>query len=200
MRQSIEDATSLSHQDSTESVNGKGTSSQSYKSNRLNSNGADNSVTYSFRLSPAVANKSPTTKKLVKSATSSALLSTRHLQRNESVSSVSSDASNDMTLDELEIIKTIGTGTFGRVVLVYDQVRSEYGALKILQLHDVIRLKQVDHVKNEKNILKAVKHPFIVNMKWHYKDEYNIYMLFDYVCGGELFSYLRRAGKFSSTT
>jgi len=57
-----------------------------------------------------------------------------------------------------------GTGTFGRVVLVYDQVRSEYGALKILQLHDVIRLKQVDHVKNEKNILKAVKHPFIVNM------------------------------------
>lgn len=57
-----------------------------------------------------------------------------------------------------------GTGTFGRVVLVYDQVRAEYGALKILQLHDVIRLKQVDHVKNEKNILKAVKHPFIVNM------------------------------------
>lgn len=106
MRQSIEDSP-LSHQSSTESVNGKGSSSPSCKANRLN--GTDSSsVTYSFRLNPPAATKSPMAKKLVKSATSSALLSTRHLQRNESISSVSSDASNDMTLDELEIIKTIG--------------------------------------------------------------------------------------------
>ncbi|ODN03282.1 Protein kinase DC2, partial [Orchesella cincta] len=92
------------------------------------------------------------------------------------------------------------TGTFGRVVLVYDKENREYGALKILQLCDVIRLKQVDHVKNEKNILQEVNHPFIVNLKWHHKDEFNIYMLFEYVCGGELFSYLRNAGHFSSST
>lgn len=35
---------------------------------------------------------------------------------------------------------------------------------------------------------------------WHGKDEFNIYMMFDYVCGGELFSYLRSAGKFPSST
>lgn len=105
MRQSLEDAT-LSHQSSTESVNGKGNGSPSCKGSRIN--GTDSSVTYSFNLNPPAATKSPMAKKLVKSATSSALLSTRHLQRNESISSVSSDASNDMTLDELEIIKTIG--------------------------------------------------------------------------------------------
>lgn len=120
MRQSIEDA-ALSHhrQDSTESVNGttnRGNGSRKTKDN------SSSGVTYSFKLNPTsspspplsanigsgTATKSPMAKKLVKSATSSALLSTRHLQRNESISSVSSDASSDMTLDELEIIKTIG--------------------------------------------------------------------------------------------
>ena len=59
-------------------------------------------------------------------------------------------------------------------------------------MHDVIRLKQVDHVKNEKNILSEIHHPFIVDLLWFYKDKNLLYMLFPYVCGGELFSYLRR--------
>jgi protein kinase X len=58
----------------------------------------------------------------------------------------------------------LGTGTFGRVVLAQNRRTCEYGALKILALADIIRLKQVEHVKNEKNILKQINHPFIVNM------------------------------------
>ena len=47
------------------------------------------------------------------------------------------------------------TGTFARVCLCRHKTSSNFFALKILSLHDVIRLKQVDHVKNEKNILKV---------------------------------------------
>ncbi|XP_069692219.1 cAMP-dependent protein kinase catalytic subunit 3 [Periplaneta americana] len=72
--------------------------------------------------------------------------------------------------------------------------------MKILAISDVIRLKQVEHVKNEKNILQEIRHPFIVNLRWHYRDATCLYMLFDYVCGGELFSYLRNAGRFSTST
>lgn len=36
--------------------------------------------------------------------------------------------------------------------------------MKILAITDVIRLKQVEHVKNEKNILLQVTHPFIIDM------------------------------------
>lgn len=57
-----------------------------------------------------------------------------------------------------------GTGTFGRVLLCKNKSSNEYGAMKILCLSDVIRLKQVEHVKNEKNILQEIRHPFIVNM------------------------------------
>ncbi|ENN77171.1 hypothetical protein D910_10447 [Dendroctonus ponderosae] len=72
--------------------------------------------------------------------------------------------------------------------------------MKILCLADVIRLKQVEHVKNEKNILQEVRYPFVVNLLWSNRDEACIYMLFEYVCGGELFSYLRNAGRFSTAT
>ena len=92
------------------------------------------------------------------------------------------------------------SGTFARVCLCRDRTSRDYYALKILAIHDVIRLKQVDHVKNEKNILKEIHHPFLVDMTWNYKDKSFLYMLFPYVCGGELFSYLRSAGRFNSST
>lgn len=121
----------------------------------------------------------------------------------------------EYTLDDFEIIKTIGTGTFGRVCLCRErsesaastgdqpsdddgqQVEERFWALKILRIADVIRLKQVEHVKNEKNILASVRHPFIVHMRWSHRDGQALYMLLEYVCGGELFSYLRHAGRFS---
>ncbi|XP_076281730.1 uncharacterized protein LOC143209657 isoform X1 [Lasioglossum baleicum] len=101
-------------------------------------------------------------------------------------------------VDDLEIIKTIGTGTFGRVVLCRHQGTPL--ALKILSMVDVIRLKQVEHVRNEITVLKEVNHPFIVNMLWSGRDEARVYMLLEFVAGGELFSYLRAAGRFSGPT
>lgn len=61
-----------------------------------------------------------------------------------------------------------GTGTFGRVLLAHDRRTSEYHALKIMNIREVIRLKQVEHVQNEKNILSKIEHPFIVNL-WVYR-------------------------------
>ena len=104
------------------------------------------------------------------------------------------------SFDDLDTIKVIGTGTFAKVCLCRTKVSKKYYAMKILSMRDVIRLKQVEHVKNEKNILSQVHHPFIVKLLWSYKDESNLYMLFPYICGGELFSYLRSAKKFSSRT
>lgn len=57
-----------------------------------------------------------------------------------------------------------GTGTFGRVCLCRDKITGTYRAMKILAMADVIRLKQVIHVSNEKNILAEINHPFAVNM------------------------------------
>ncbi|XP_018567559.1 protein kinase DC2 [Anoplophora glabripennis] len=123
----------------------------------------------------------------------------------DSSSAVTTDEYSDeekdgYDIEDFNIIKTIGTGTFGRVLLCKNKETDQYGAMKILCLADVIRLKQVEHVKNEKHILEEIRHPFIVNLLWCDKDDICIYMLFEYVCGGELFTYLRNAGRFTTST
>jgi protein kinase A len=58
--------------------------------------------------------------------------------------------------------------------------------------HAVIRLKQIDHVRNERAILGELRgHPFITNLLTSFSDRESLYLLLDYVPGGELFSYLR---------
>lgn len=115
--------------------------------------------------------------------------------------------------EDFDLIKTLGTGTFARVWLVRlaDKSNSKHGAnseytkkvfaLKILRKVDVIRLKQVEHVRNERNVLAAVAgHPFITTMVASFQDAETLYMLLDYCPGGEVFSYLRRARRFNEPT
>jgi serine/threonine protein kinase len=60
----------------------------------------------------------------------------------------------------------LGTGTFGRVVIVSTDKseKSSHYAIKILSIIDVIKKKQTEHVKSEKNILLEISHPFVINM------------------------------------
>jgi len=58
----------------------------------------------------------------------------------------------------------------------------------------------VEHVRSEKKILAEVRHPFIISLLWSDKDATRLYLLFPFLSGGELFSYLRRAGKFPPKT
>ncbi|OWF47178.1 protein kinase DC2-like [Mizuhopecten yessoensis] len=101
-------------------------------------------------------------------------------------------------INSYDILTTIGTGTFGRVVLCRHKENKDYYALKVMKITEVIRLKQIEHVKNEKEILASVTHPFIVNMTWAYHDDRFLYMVLEYVPGGELFSYLRNHGRFNN--
>ena len=73
-----------------------------------------------------------------------------------------------------------------------------YFALKIMKKSEVVRLKQVEHIKNEKEILSEVNHPFIVTLYCAFQDERNLYMLLEFIIGGELFTHLRKAGKFAN--
>ncbi|XP_033834442.1 cAMP-dependent protein kinase catalytic subunit PRKX [Periophthalmus magnuspinnatus] len=103
------------------------------------------------------------------------------------------------SLDALEPVATVGTGTFGRVFLVRHKHSRQFFALKQMKISDVIRLKQETHVHNEKEVLSEVTHPFLISLFWTHHDERFLYMLLDYVPGGELFSYLRSRGRFSNS-
>lgn len=71
-------------------------------------------------------------------------------------------------------------------------------ALKCLKKSAVIKLKQIDHIKSEKKVLGSIEHPFIVNLKGTFQTPSHVYMMLDYACGGELFTLLRREGRFAN--
>ncbi|XP_021102024.1 cAMP-dependent protein kinase catalytic subunit PRKX isoform X2 [Heterocephalus glaber] len=103
-------------------------------------------------------------------------------------------------LQDLDTLAVVGTGTFGRVHLVKEKAAKHFFALKVMSIPDVIRLKQEQHVHNEKSVLKEVSHPFLIKLFWTCHDARFLYMLMEYVPGGELFSYLRSRGRFPATS
>ncbi|KRX46261.1 cAMP-dependent protein kinase catalytic subunit alpha, partial [Trichinella murrelli] len=106
-------------------------------------------------------------------------------------------ATQTANLDDFDRLKTLGTGSFGRVMLVRHKQTQQYFAMKILDKQKVVKLKQVEHTLNEKRILQSVSFPFLVNMEFAFKDNSNLYMVLEFVNGGEMFSHLRRIGRFS---
>jgi len=55
---------------------------------------------------------------------------------------------------------------------------------------------QVEHTKTERRVLERIRHPFIVRMKYAFKDREKLYFVLDYCHGGELFFYLTNLRRF----
>ncbi|KAK2004811.1 Pkinase-domain-containing protein [Colletotrichum falcatum] len=100
------------------------------------------------------------------------------------------------TLTDFEILRTLGTGSFGRVHLVQSKHNQRFYAVKVLKKAQVVKMKQVEHTNDERKMLGEVKHPFLITLWGTFQDSKNLYMVMDFVEGGELFSLLRKSGRF----
>ena len=105
------------------------------------------------------------------------------------------DTSN-WKLSDLDMKETLGTGSFGRVRLTKLKGAESYFAVKCLKKREIIKMKQVQHILAEKSLLSELSHPFIVNIITTFQDEKKLYIVLEYVIGGEMFTHLRSAGRF----
>jgi protein kinase A len=103
-----------------------------------------------------------------------------------------------LDLENFELLKVLGEGSFGRVKLAKNLKTKKYCALKQMKKYDIIKFKQVDHLKNETFILYSLSHPFIVKTEGITQDKRFLYIAMEYISGRELFTYLRSVQKFSS--
>ena len=104
----------------------------------------------------------------------------------------------EMRLNDFDLDRTIASGSYGRVMAAYlKRDRSQRYAIKMLKKEDIVRMKQVEHTLNEKRILSSIKFPFIVQLAYSFKDNSNLYMVLEYVSGGEMFTHLRKTGRYT---
>ena len=106
-------------------------------------------------------------------------------------------------MEHFNVARTLGTGSFGRVLMVnpksvYENETDQTGtymALKIIAKDRVIKTRQVEHTINEKNILFCMDNRFIVKMFDYFQDKMSLYMLLELINGGEMFTHIQKQKK-----
>lgn len=97
----------------------------------------------------------------------------------------------DIKFSDLKTLAVLGSGTFGKVTLV--QHNGQVYALKAMLKSEIVAHKQQANVINEKNVMVQCNHTFVLKLHTTYKDPKKLYMLLEFVQGGELFSVLHTA-------
>lgn len=93
---------------------------------------------------------------------------------------------------DFNFVRTVGVGSFGRVVLVKRKVNAHQFAIKILEKEKILRYGQLEHTLNEKRILQSIDFKFIVKMEDFFKDCCYLYIVMPYARGGDIFTILRK--------
>ena len=102
-----------------------------------------------------------------------------------------------VSLKDFKIIKQIGKGTFGKVYLVYSKYFNQYFAMKVLNKKFISLEEQEEHTKTERLILEKINNPFIISLKFSFQTQKNLFLITDFINGGEICHLLQEKGKFS---
>jgi serine/threonine protein kinase len=98
-----------------------------------------------------------------------------------------------------ELGRTIGEGTFAKVKFAQNTETGESVAMKIVDRSTIIKRKMVDQIKREISIMKLVRHPCVVRLYEVLASRTKIYIILEYITGGELFDKIVRNGRLSES-
>ena len=84
---------------------------------------------------------------------------------------------NKLTINDFSIIKVIGKGSYGKVLLVKKNDEDKVYAMKVLKKKAMIKRNQVEHIKAERKIMELVDHPFIVKLKYAFQNPSKLYLV-----------------------
>jgi len=104
-----------------------------------------------------------------------------------------------MSIDDFEIIKNIGRGSFGTVSLVKKKDNNQTYALKKLRKLDVLKRDQVAHVRAERDILSELDNEWVVTLHYSFQDCDYLYLIMEYLPGGDLWNLLTKYSYFTES-
>ena len=103
-------------------------------------------------------------------------------------------SSNEINFEDFLRIRTLGQGAFGRVILVKKKNTQKPFAMKVMSKEYIIKLKQVEQTILERRILSSISFPFLISMTNSFKDNGNLFILFEFEIGGDLFTHMAKKG------
>ncbi|XP_058107635.1 probable serine/threonine protein kinase IRE isoform X3 [Magnolia sinica] len=109
-------------------------------------------------------------------------------------SPIDSNCKDRTSIEDFEIIKPISRGAFGRVFLAKKRITGDLFAVKVLKKADMIRKNAVESILAERDILMTVRNPFVVRFFFSFTCRENLYLVMEYLNGGDLYSLLRNLG------
>ncbi|KAJ1806037.1 hypothetical protein LPJ75_005155, partial [Coemansia sp. RSA 2598] len=96
-------------------------------------------------------------------------------------------------LHKFRLLRVIGRGSFGKVRIVEHRETNKAYALKYINKATCIRSKSHQNTIRERDMLEEIDHPFIVNLRFSFQDEFSMYVVMDLMIGGDLrFHMMRR--------
>ncbi|GFR07382.1 serine/threonine-protein kinase tricornered-like isoform X1 [Argiope bruennichi] len=95
-------------------------------------------------------------------------------------------------VEDFEPLKVIGRGAFGEVRLVQKKDTGHVYAMKILRKADMLEKEQVAHVRAERDVLVEADHQWVVKMYYSFQDAMNLYLIMEFLPGGDLMTLLMK--------
>ncbi|KNE69265.1 AGC/YANK protein kinase, variant [Allomyces macrogynus ATCC 38327] len=107
------------------------------------------------------------------------------------------DANAPVDLRHFKLGRSIGRGAFGKVKVVVKRDTKRLYALKYINKEQCIKKRAYRNIFRERTLLENLEHPFIVNLRYAFQDDENMFMVLDLMLGGDLRFHLNRMGKFT---
>ncbi|KAF1913203.1 kinase-like domain-containing protein [Ampelomyces quisqualis] len=101
-----------------------------------------------------------------------------------------------LSIDDFELLKVVGKGSFGKVMQVQKKDTHRIYALKTIRKAHIISRSEVAHTLAERSVLAQINNPFIVPLKFSFQSPEKLYFVLAFVNGGELFHHLQKEQRF----
>lgn len=101
-----------------------------------------------------------------------------------------------LSIDNFEMLKLVGKGSFGTVKQVRKKDTNRIYALKTIRKAKIISRSEVTHTLAERSVLAQINNPFIVPLKFSFQSPEKLYFVLAFVNGGELFHHLTQERRF----